>query len=46
MHISTAIITKMVIDGANITINIKYEVEYGLLITVFRFDLEYYKDQD
>ena len=36
---STANVSKMVTDGANITIAIKYEVTYVLSISIFKFDL-------
>ena len=39
MHISTTNISKMVRDGANIIISIKYEDAYGLSMRIFRFDL-------
>ena len=38
LHISTANISKIMTDEAKI-IAIKYEVAYGLLIGIFRFDL-------
>ena len=40
MNFSTAVIIKVVTDGANITITIKYEVAYGLSIRIFKFDLD------
>ena len=40
MHILTANILKMVKDKAKITIAIKYEIIYGLLIGIFAFDLD------
>ena len=39
MYILTANIYKMVTDRDNIAIAIKFEVEYGLSISIFRFDL-------
>ena len=39
MYISTVIISKMVTDRVKITIVIKYEVTYGLSISISRFDL-------
>ena len=38
-HIRTVSISKMVTDLANITIDIKYEVESGVSISIFQFDL-------
>ena len=37
---STANISKMVTDGANITIANKYDVAYGLSISIFKDDLD------
>ena len=37
MNIASVKISKMVTDGGNIIIAIKYEVAYGLLISIFRF---------
>ena len=39
MHISTGNILQTVKDSPNITIAIKYEVAYELLISIFSFDL-------
>ena len=39
MHILTANISKMLTDEVNITIAIKYEVTYGLSISIFTLDL-------
>ena len=38
-YIRTVNISKMVTDKASITNSIKYEVEYGLSIKAFKFDL-------
>ena len=38
MHISTANISKIVTDMANITIGFKYEFAYELSISIFTFD--------
>ena len=40
MHILTAIISKMVTDDASITIADKYEVAYGLSVSVYGVDLD------
>ena len=39
MHISNVNISKMITDRENLTITIKYEVAYGLSISIFRFDI-------
>ena len=39
LNSSTANISKIVTDKSNITIAIKYEIAYGLLISIFRFHL-------
>ena len=39
IHIWIVNISKMVTDSTNITIAINYEVEYGLSIGAFKFDL-------
>ena len=39
INILTVNISKMITDRTNITIAIKYEIEYGLSISVFKFDL-------
>ena len=39
IHISTVNILKMVRDAKNITIAIKQDIMYGLLIGIFRFEL-------
>ena len=45
IHTWTMNISKKVTDRVNTTIAIKYEVEYGLSISVFRFDLRLFKGQ-
>ena len=39
MHIPTVIISQTVNNEVSIIITIKYEVAYGLSITIFRFNL-------
>ena len=39
MHISTKNISKMVTKKANISSAIKYEIAYGLSISIFIFDI-------
>ena len=45
MHITTANISKMVIDRASIITAIKYEVTHGISICKFRFGLGLIKGQ-